>query len=219
MLQETAAPDAIDQPRAAPFQHGREDRAHFGFSLGIPVVRRGERREIALARENRGQPHHALLIQRIRVVVHVGPLKRATDLIAQDAVFIRLGLGIEARVEIAVNLFGREYPDGGRQEPVDGAPQVGDRDRVGDGEGSHLFEGVHPGVGAARAGYVHREAFHVGENLFEAALNGGQTGLHLPSVKRAAVVGQFDLDAAHHAGREPGLVTGMPRAHRGHFSI
>ena len=66
--------------------------------------------------------------------------------------------------------------------------------------------------------YVHRPAFHIRKNLFQASLDGGQAGLDLPSMKRSAVVGQRDLDAAHHAGRDPGLASGMPRAQRGHSS-
>ena len=50
------------------------------------------------------------------------------------------------------------------------------------------------------------------------ALDGGQAGLHLPAVKRAAIVGELDADAAHYAGREPGLTTGMPCRHSGHSS-
>ena len=46
----------------------------------------------------------------------------------------------------------------------------------------------------------------------------GKSGLHLPAVKRSAVVGQVDADAAHHAGREPGLTTGMPCRQSGQSS-
>ena len=46
----------------------------------------------------------------------------------------------------------------------------------------------------------------------------GKPGLHLPAVERVAVVGERDSDAAHQAGREPGLTTGMPGRHSGHSS-
>ena len=64
----------------------------------------------------------------------------------------------------------------------------------------------------------HGFAFHAGKNLFQDALNGWQAGLNLPPMKTAAIVGQLDPDAAHQAGREPGLTTGIPAWHRGHSS-
>src|ERR1035438_529693 len=81
-----------------------------------------------------------------------------------------------------------------------------------------LFRSVHPGIGTPAAGHVHRVALHGGEDFLQQTLYGGQTGLHLPAVKRAAVVGELDANAAHYAGREPGLTTGTPSWHRGQSS-
>src|ERR1035437_11097022 len=109
-----------------------------------------------------------------------------------------------------MNFVGREHSNGAREQTVDGAAQIGNRDRIGDAEGGHLFERVYAGVGAAGAGHVYRRAFHTGENFFQNALNGGQAGLHLPSMKRAAVVSQVDTDAAAPIVREPRFTTGTP---------
>ena len=104
------------------------------------------------------------------------------------------------------------------QRAVDGAPQIGQRDGILDAERRHLRQRMHPGIGTAAAGHVYRLALHGGEDFFQQALYGGQSGLHLPAVKRAAVVGELDANAAHHAGREPGLTTGTPSRHRGQSS-
>ena len=87
-----------------------------------------------------------------------------------------------------------------------------------DAERRHLRQRMYTGIGASAAGNVHRLAFHVGDDFFQQALYGGQTGLHLPAVKRAAVVGELDANAAHHAGRDPGFTTGTPSRQRGHSS-
>ena len=58
--------------------------------------------------------------------------------------------------------------------------------------------------------------FDSGDDLFQRALNRGQSGLHLPAVEIGAVVSQRDPDAAHQAGREPGFTTGIPCSHSGH---
>ena len=93
-------------------------------------------------------------------MVHVRPLERATDFRPDDAVFVSLSLGIEARMEVGMNLFGREHPDGGRQQAVHGAAQVGERDRIFDAERRHLRQRVHSGIRASGPGHVHRPAFH-----------------------------------------------------------
>src|SRR5271157_6394548 len=148
--------------------------------------------------------------------MHKWPLKRQADFAAVNAILVSFRLGLESRMEIGIDLLGREHADGGRQQAVDGAAQVVRGDGVLETERRHLIERVHAGVGAARPGHVHRGAFDCGENFFERALNGREPGLHLPAVKRRAVVGQMEADAAHQFGREPGFTTGMPRRHRGH---
>ena len=135
-----------------------------------------------------------------------------------NAVFVSLSLGIKARMKFGIYLFSREYPDGGRQQPVHGAAQVAQRNGIGDGERRHLRERVDPCVGAPGSGDVHRSAFHAGNDFLQSPLYRGKAGLHLPAVKRTSIVGEGNSDAADHAGREPGLTTGTPSAHIGHFS-
>ena len=54
---------------------------------------------------------------------------------------------------------------------------------------------------------------HLG--LFVHRVDGIEPGLYLPPVKRAAIICDMDADAAHQAGREPGLIAGIPCLHKG----
>ena len=82
---------------------GREDLEN------IAIVGGGIGREIVFSFEHPRQPRHALLVQAIRVMMRIGPLKRATDLLAHHAIFVSLGLGVETRMKFGMNLFGREH--------------------------------------------------------------------------------------------------------------
>src|ERR1035437_926850 len=218
MFEETAAAHAVDQAPFGALQHRRENGAHLGFAIGVAHVGGGKGAEIVLAFEDAGEAGHALLVEGVGMMVHVGPLERATDFGAHDAVLVSFGHGIEARMKIGMHLLGRKHADGGRQQAVDGAPQIGQRDRVLDAERGHLGQRMDTGIGASAAGHVHRLALYGGNDFFQQSLYGGQTGLHLPAVKRAAVVGDMDTNAPHHAGREPGLTTGTPSRQSGHVS-
>src|SRR6266550_2643848 len=150
--------------------------------------------------------------------MHVRPLERATDFAPQNAIFVYFGLGVEAWMKIGMHLFSGEHADRGRQQAIDGTPQIRRRDGVGDSKGRYLFQRMYAGIGSARPGHMHALAFHAGKDLFQDALNGWQAGLNLPPMKTAAIVGQLDPDAAHQSGREPGFRTGMPRWHIGQSS-
>ena len=50
------------------------------------------------------------------------------------------------------------------------------------------------------------------------ALDGRLVGLNLPAGVCRSVITDFEPDAAHHTGREPGFTTGSPLAQRGHKS-
>ena len=82
------------------------------------------------------------------------------------------------------------------------------------GLGGHLLQRVYTGIGAARAGNLDRAAFHVRQDFFQRSLNGRQTGLHLPAVKSAAIVGEADQNAAHR-GFRPAANRASPRVCRG----
>ena len=175
-----------------------------------------------LAFEPTGEFHHTVFVQRVWIMMHIRPLERATYFAAHNAVFVSLSPGIKARMKFGIYLFSREYADGGRQQPVHGAAQVGQRNGIRDGERRHLRERVHPGVGAPRSGDVHRFAFHTGNDLLQRPLYGGQTGLHLPAVKRASVVGQRNPDAAQCGatrGASPVSPPETERAQRAFFRV
>src|ERR1035437_1254838 len=218
MFEEAAAAYAVDQAGFAALQHRRENRAHLGFAIGVAHVGGGEGAEIVLAFEDARQAGHAFLVEGVGMMVDVGPLERATDFGAHDAVLVSFGHGIEARMKIGMHFLGGEDADGGRQQTVDGTAQIGQRDGIFDAERGHLLQRMDPGIGASAAGHVHRLALYGGTDFFQQALYGGQTGLPLPAVKRAAVVGEMDTNAPHHAGREPGLTTGTPSRQSGHVS-
>ncbi len=218
MFQEAAAAHAVDQAPFGALQHRREDGSHLGLALGIVHIGGGKGAEIVLAFEDAGEAGHASLVEGVGMMIHIRPLEGATNFLAEYPVLIGFGHGIEAWMKIGMHLPGGEYADGGRQQAVDGAPQIGQRDGVFDAERRHLPEGVYPGIGASAAGHVHRLALHAGDDFFQQALDGRQAGLHLPAVKRGAIVGELNADAAHYAGREPGLTTGIRSRHSGHSS-
>src|ERR1044072_8783930 len=162
--------------------------------------------------------HHALSIERVREMVRIRPLERATDFTPHDTVFVGLSLSVETWMELRINLLRREHPDGVRQQAIDRAAQIVERNRVLDAERRHLSERVNPCIGAPRPGHVHRAPLHPRNDVLERPLDRRQSRLPLPAMKRRAVVRDLDLDAAHYAGREPGFTTGMPAWHSGHVS-
>src|SRR5579883_154374 len=82
VLQEAAAPNAVDQLLARSLEARRKDAADFGSTQLICIVGGGERGEIMFAFDQRGQLGHARFVQRIRMVMNVdaqteGTLPRA----------------------------------------------------------------------------------------------------------------------------------------------
>ena len=67
--------------------------------------------------------------------------------------------GIESGMKIGVGLDCIQHPNGGRQQPIDGSPQVIRRDRIVDGERGNLGARMDSGVRASRSGDMHRFAF------------------------------------------------------------
>ncbi len=57
--------------------------------------------------------------------------------------------------------------------------------------------GMHARVGAAGSGHLHRPALDLRNHLFQRALDGRQSRLHLPAVIFGSVVGNQDLDSPH----------------------
>ena len=104
--------------------------------------------------------------------------------------------GIEPGVKGVAGFGCIENADRGRQQPVHGPQQIIDRDRVRNGERRNLSQGVDAGVSAAGACYVNGATLHAANDFLEYALDGRQTGLHLPAVEPGAVVGESDANAA-----------------------
>ena len=114
VLEEAAAANAIDEAAGGALQNRRIHRAHFAAAFGVAIVGGGKGREIVLALESARQPAHAVFVEPVRIVMHIGPLERAADLAAQDAVFVGLGLGLEARVKIGRHFLGVQDANGRR---------------------------------------------------------------------------------------------------------
>ena len=96
-------------------------------------------------------------------------------------------------VEAGENRLQRIDADSGRQHAVQGALKVFGWNGNAERKGSHLREGVHPGI---------RPPGALGQNLFpgnapervcENALDSGQAGLHLPAMEVRAVITKSHL--------------------------
>ena len=112
-----------------------------------------------------------------------------------------VGDGVEARVG---ELRGTHAHVVG-QAAVDGHCQSIDGDARVRGEGRHLSDGMHPGIGAAGAHHRDAGTDRNGHCLLQHALHGSQRRqswrlLPLPAVEVGAVVGD-DQSEARHAGR------------------
>jgi hypothetical protein len=94
-------------------------------------------------------------------------------------------------------VLGGEDADAGWKTAVEGSMEIGGGDRRGQGEGGDLGKGMDTGVGAAGALGEDALAGGVVDGLGEHALNGGQVGLHLPSVVGRSVVGEGELPVSH----------------------
>ncbi len=121
-------------------------------------------------------------------------------------------------MKFGVHFLGGEHANRGRKQPVDRAAQIVRGNRIFDAERRYLGERVDSCVGPPATRHVHRFAFHPADNLLQNALDRRQPGLHLPTVKGPAIVGEQNPDAAHYAGREPGFTTGSPWLQSGHSS-
>src|SRR5574340_743780 len=90
VLQEAAAPYAVDEAAAGFEKLGGEYRAHFGAAFGIALVGGGEGGEIVLAFKDGRQPDHVRDVERVRVVMHVAVFPRRACRLARDTVFVSL---------------------------------------------------------------------------------------------------------------------------------
>ena len=86
-------------------------------------------------------------------------------------------------MKIGVGLDCIQHPNSGRQQPIDGAPQIIRRDRIVDGERGHLGARMDSGVRASRSRDMNRLAFDGADDFFKNPLDGGKAGLYLPAVE------------------------------------
>ena len=121
-----------------------------------------------LAFEDARQAGHAVLVERIGMMVARRATRRGCRLRRARCGTRRSWRPASKRGWKSACTSSRgEHADGGRQQAVHGAPQIGQRDRVFDGERRHLRQRVHAGIGAPEAGHVHRRAFDAGDDLFQ----------------------------------------------------
>ena len=101
-----------------------------------------------------------------------------------------------ASVEVHGRMDGFGDADRGWESSVEGPEETGGRDIGSKGKAGHLAERMDAGIGAA--GALGQDGFtgDVQEGAGERALNGRETGLHLPPVKGSAVIGEGELPIA-----------------------
>ena len=158
-----------------------------------------------LTLKQRGELHHALNIQRVRVMAHIAPLKRRADFAAKDTVFVGLHLGRITRVKVERRLFGAQRANVAGEQPVHRPAKIVERNRILHAERRHLRERVHAGIGAARAGYFDRLARDLACYFLQNALNGRQSRLDLPAVIIRPIVGDLDFNSSHQRTAEKPL--------------
>lgn len=209
MLEEAAAANAVIEMRSFTPEHRGENAADFRTSEGIGFVGGGKGGEIVLAHEQRGGGRHAVFVERIRMMMNVASFEGRTDLAAKHAILVRLGESLAAGVKGGIGFGGRKHADLPRQQPVQRAAEIVHGNRIREVEGGDLRQGVNTRVGPAGAGDENQAPFDFRQNVLKYPLDGGETGLDLPTVKVRSIVGDRDTDAAHAGGRGRG---GQPLA-------
>ena len=99
-------------------------------------------------------------------------------------------------MEFGIDLLGRQHANRRRQQPVHGAHEILQRNRIVHRDRRHLRQRVNTRIGASRSRDVDRLLLHAADNLFEHSLDRGKSRLHLPAVKPGAVVGDRHANAA-----------------------
>jgi len=133
------------------------------------------------------------------MMMQIALVEGRADFAAPDAVLVRFGGGMEARMEVAYGFGEFEDADGGRKHVIRGTHEVCGGNRVSQRESGGLGQGVDTGVGTAGTGDFDGAAFDIAQDGFECALDGGQTGLDLPAMKVRAIIGDSRAKAARWA--------------------
>lgn len=154
-------------------------------------------REIVAASIKRRGGNHRVFLERIRVVVDPSPLEWRADLPAKDPVLVCFSPGVEARVKIRRCFFNVTDTNCQRQQPVDRAAEVVNRNGIVQRDGGNLGESMDARIRAARAVDMYRAALNGSNDGFEDTLDGKQIRLNLPSMEIGAIIGDVKLKAAH----------------------
>ena len=159
--------------------------------------------EIVLPLEESGAFREEPAIDGARDVPGAAGFQRVERVVIPDAVGVDLARGIKARVKIGPRADGAEHAHAGVEVGIQRARPLreGDLPARHIGVGDHL-QGMHAGIGAARAVDAQGRAEHGSEGALEVILHAVAVCLALPAAKRAAIVGNGEPEpfGGAHAG-------------------
>lgn len=130
-------------------------------------------------------------------MVDPSPLEWRADLPAKDPVLVYFSLGVEAWVKIRRCFFDITDTNGQGQQAINRPPEIVNRNRVVQRDGSNLRESMDARIRAAGPFDMHHVALNGSNDGFEDTLNGEQMRLNLPPMEISAVIGDVKLEAAH----------------------
>jgi len=141
---------------------------------------------------------HGCFIKRVRVVGDVAGEKGRHDITAPEAVLIALGPGGVAGVEVFGHLANVKDADGGGKTVIENDAEVGGRNLAGGLEGCDLRESVNSSICASRSLGQESLTSEALNDRGEGALDGGASGLDLPSMEGATVIGEGKFESSSH---------------------
>jgi hypothetical protein len=193
VMEKSVAADSVDQFFVLALPAGLKDRSHIVYLKTFFAALRiygGEAGEIMLACHDCGGFHHARFVERIGMVVNIACQKRRTGIAAINAVSICLGDGRVAGMEFRRHFFHGKNPDGPRENVIEGAGKICDRNGRRNGDGGGLGQRVNACVSAARALGQRLFAGQLFDNGHQCSLNSGAVGLDLPTGEVMAIVSE-----------------------------
>src|ERR1700674_3661902 len=101
----------------------------------------------------------------------IAPLERRADLAPENAVFVRLPLGLEARMEIERSFLHPRNANVAGQQAVRRSLQIHNWNRILHRQRRYLRQGVNTGIRPARPGHLHSAAFDLAEDLLQSSLD------------------------------------------------
>jgi hypothetical protein len=136
-------------------------------------------------------------------MVHEATIERWADFRAKYPVFIGLATRVETRMKVERDLANVVDANNRREKTIYGSSKIIGRDGIRDGNGRNLGDRMNARVGSARSSYVYWPALDGADYLFENALYGWKSGLHLPTVEIGAVVGNLETQSPHERVKQP----------------